>query len=246
MSHQDVIDHLQGLSDPVIAEHSQRFFKTAEGEYGHGDIFLGIRVPAVRRAVRTFRHIPLPDVKSLLASGFHEVRLFALLLLVDRYARTDEAGRIEIYDLYLKQTRHINNWDLVDGSAPGIVGAHLQDRDRSALYRLAASSSLWERRIAVMATFHFIRRGQFRDTLRIAELLLDDPQDLIHKATGWMLREVGNRDQEIEKAFLRTHYARMPRTMLRYAIEKFNKEERLAYLNGSFRNRGQPEPGKGG
>jgi 3-methyladenine DNA glycosylase AlkD len=170
-----------------------------------------------------------------LGSPFHEARLLALLILVHQYASaTGTAERVSIYRAYLANTRFINNWDLVDCSAEHIVGAHLSTRSKKPIYRLAGSSSLWERRIAVMSTFHFIRKGDFEETLKVAQLLLRDREDLIQKAVGWMLREVGNRNLKAEEAFLRTRYRRMPRTMLRYAIEKFDEPKRLAYLRGTI------------
>ncbi len=232
MSRKEIIDHLLGLADPDRAEHSLRYFKTAKGEYGYGDRFLGIRVPAVRQAVRRFRDTSLGDAERLLRSEYHEIRLFALLLMVHRFSRALEDERGNIYRLYLRNTKYINNWDLVDSSAHHIVGAWLEDRDRSVLDDLAGSKSIWERRIAIIATFHFIRKNQFDDTLRISELLISDKEDLIHKAVGWMLREVGKRDLSVEKAFLKVHYRNMPRTMLRYAIERFKEGERRRYLTG--------------
>lgn len=232
MVYQEIMDHLHSLANPEIAEHSQRFFKTAEGEYGFGDKFLGIRVPVIRQAVKKFRTIPLSVAEKLLKSEYHEVRLYALLLLVFRFSKSSVDEQDEIYRLYLNNTQYVNNWDLVDSSAHHIVGAYLGNKDRSVLYDLLKSNSLWERRIAIMSTFYFIRKNQFGDTLHISEQLLIDQEDLIHKAVGWMLREVGKRDLAIELAFLKAHYQKMPRTMLRYAIEKFSKEERKKYLSG--------------
>ena len=210
----------------------QRFFKTGPGEYGEGDRFIGVRLPAMRLVCRTCRGVGLPAVRTLLRSRVHEERLLALLMLVDAFGRGDERERKAIYDLYLSHTAFINNWDLVDSSAAHIVGGWLRDRSRAPLVKLARSASLWDRRIAIIATHHFIRLGEFADTFRIADLLLDDDHDLIHKAGGWMLREVGNRDAAAERRFLRDRYARMPRTMLRYAIEKFPEAERKRYLAG--------------
>jgi 3-methyladenine DNA glycosylase AlkD len=228
----DLRAELRRLASPADAVHLQRFFKTGPGEYGEGDRFLGLRVPALRALVRPFRHLALANVVELLRSEWHEERLMALLLLVEQYRRGDSARRAEIFETYLANTRWINNWDVVDSSAEHIVGAALVDGDRSLLDRLAASPDLWERRIAVLATFHFIKRGEYRPTLRLAERLLGDRHDLIHKAVGWMLREVGERDREAEEAFLRRHQAAMPRTMLRYAIEKFDPPLRQWYLRG--------------
>lgn len=234
MVHQEITDHLHSLANTEIAKHSQRFFKTAKGEYGYGDKFLGIRVPVIRQSVKKYKTTSLKTAESLLKSEYHEIRLFALLLLVSLFFKnnTDEQGHT--FNLYLNNTQYINNWDLVDSSAHYIIGSYLEDKDKNILYELSKSSSLWERRIAIIAiiaTFHFIKINQFDDTLHISEQLLCDQEDLIHKAVGWMLREVGKRDLAIEVAFLKTHYQKMPRTMLRYAIEKFSKEERHKYLS---------------
>ena len=234
MGYHEIIDHLHRLADPERAGQSQHFFKTAEGEYGFGDKFLGIRVPIIRQAVKQYQTAPLHVIEKLLKSEYHEARLFALLLLVFRFSKADTAEQEEIYHLYLNNTRYVNNWDLVDSSAPYIAGAFLDSRKRTVLYELAQSDLLWERRIAIMATFHFIKHDQFGDTLRIAELLLNDREDLIHKAVGWMLREVGKRDLPAETAFLKENYHKMPRTMLRYAIEKFTAEERSNFLHGKI------------
>lgn len=232
MSYQQINDYLLNLANPEIASHSLRFFKTAPGEYGSGDKFLGIRVPVIRQAVKKFETISLPVTTKLLKSEYHEIRLFALLVLVANYSKADDHGKKIIYELYLNNTQYINNWDLVDSSAHKIVGIHLEDKDRANLYKLSKSASLWERRIAIISTFHFIRNNQFDDTLKISRQLLDDEEDLIHKAVGWMLRETGKRNKDVETAFLNRHYQAMPRTMLRYAIEKFSKEERQRYLSG--------------
>ncbi|MBX2996962.1 MAG: DNA alkylation repair protein [Caldilineaceae bacterium] len=231
MNAETVQQALAELADPSIAEHSQRFFKSGPGEYGEGDRFRGIRVPVQRKVAQRFDRLPLDETERLLHSPFHEDRLTALLILVRQYGRR-QADRQAIYDLYLRNTQFINNWDLVDSSAPQIVGAFLVDKPRAILDELARSSSLWERRIAIMATQHFIKLGEFDDTLRLARILLHDREDLIHKAVGWMLREVGNRDLAVEEAFLAQTYQTMPRTMLRYAIEKFPEDRRKAYLVG--------------
>jgi 3-methyladenine DNA glycosylase AlkD len=225
---------LKDLADPVLAEKARRFFKTGKGEYSEGDRFIGIRVPVIRQQVLLFRDTPRADLLRLLHSHWHEERLAALLLLVDKFQRGDKQEQQDSYALYLDNTAHINNWDLVDCSAHPIVGAHLLSRSRRPLYRLARSCSLWERRIAIVATWHFIRRRDLEDTLTIAELLLEDPEDLIHKAVGWMLRELGKRDMELLKDFLTNHYARLPRTTLRYAIEKFPERERQRFLRGNL------------
>lgn len=224
---------LRALADPRIASASRRFFKTAPGEYGHADRFLGIRVPTLRKLAREFRAAPVAVAFALLRSPLHEERLLALLMLVARYARGTSAEQQRIYERYLEHVpKHVNNWDLVDSSAHYIVGAHLVERDRSVLYELARSPHLWSRRVAIIATFWFIKQGSFEDTLAIAQLLLEDREDLMHKAAGWMLREVGNRDGAVAQRFLRRHCSAMPRTMLRYAIEKLPERTRRAYLDG--------------
>ncbi len=228
-----IIDELKALGGSEIAEHSQRFFKTGAGEYGEGDIFLGIRVPVIRKRVKELFTISLQDNLDLLKSPYHEARLLALLILVKKYLSSKtRAEKKAIYQAYMKHTEFINNWDLVDSSAGQIVGAYLFSKNRKPLYRLVRSKSLWERRIGVMATFYFIKKEDFSDTLAIAELLLKDEEDLIHKAVGWMLREVGNRNLKKEESYLNKHYKNMPRTMLRYAIEKFSEKKRQVYLYG--------------
>lgn len=221
---------MRTLADPSRAAGAQRYFKTAPGEYGAGDQFLGIRVPILRRLAREYEALSLRDASTLLKSRWHEERLLALFVLIRQYRRSDAAGRSAIYRRYLKNAARINNWDLVDCSAGQIVGAQLLDGDRRVLRRLARSPVLWRRRMAIIATSHYIERGEFDETLRIARMLLDDPHDLIHKAVGWMLREVGKRDRAVEERFLRRHASRMPRTMLRYAIERFPRRLRHAYL----------------
>ena len=229
-----IMNKLRELSDSDIAAHSQRFFKTGKGEYGEGDRFLGIRVPTIRKCVREYRTISLEDTLKIVKSPYHEARLLALLILVEKYSSANmNTEQQAIYRSYLSHTKFINNWDLVDCSAQHIVGAHLSSKDRKPIYRLVRSRSLWERRIGVMSTFHFIKREDFSDTLAISELLLHDQEDLIHKAVGWMLREVGKRNRNDEERFLVKHYKEMPRTMLRYAIEQLPEIERLAYLHGT-------------
>jgi 3-methyladenine DNA glycosylase AlkD len=212
------------------AKSNSWFFKTGRGEYGAGDRFLGVTVPQLRTIAREYRNMPLKYVVRLLQSPWHEERLLALLIMVGQYVRADTQTRQTIHRLYLRNTTSINNWDLVDSSAAQIVGAHLETRDRRTLRRLARSKSLWERRIAMIATYHYIKQGDFRDALAVAELLLKDDHDLIHKAAGWMLREIGKRDRRAEERFLKKHAARMPRTMLRYAVERFPPRMRRKYL----------------
>ncbi|HYO76827.1 MAG TPA: DNA alkylation repair protein [Thermoanaerobaculia bacterium] len=221
---------LRAQANPEIAAGSLRFFKTAPGQYGHGDKFLGLRVPALRAMVRDCDALSLGELETLLDSEWHEERLLALLSMSRRYTKREEE-RDALYALYLSKTDRINNWDLVDSSAEHVVGAHLRDRSRAPLTRLAKSKVLWERRIAILATFHYIKRGEYGETLRIAKILLHDPHDLMHKAVGWMLREVGKRDHAAEEAFLREHAHEMPRTMLRYAIERFPEELRREFMN---------------
>jgi 3-methyladenine DNA glycosylase AlkD len=232
----DISKRLRALADPAIAEHAQRYFKTGKGEYGEGDRFLGIRVPVLRAQVRQCGSVALEDIHELLMSAFHEERLFALLLLVRQFTKGNAEEQAAIYRMYLDNTQRINNWDLVDSSARQIVGGYLESRDKKILYTLARSDSIWERRIAVISTFHFIGKHQFDDALKLAKLLLRDEKDLIHKAVGWMLREIGKCDLAVEKSFLQAHYINMPRTMLRYAIEKFPGPVRKKYLAGEAKN----------
>lgn len=226
----DITRQLRAASDPVRAAALQRFFKTGRGEYGEGDRFLGLTVPRVRAIASGYRDMSLADVETLLESPWHEVRLAALVILTLQYPRADARRQAEIYRLYLRRTDRIDNWDLVDVSAPVIVGAHLLTRSRGVLRRLAASSNVWERRIAVIATQHLIRHGQFDDTLTLAERLMEDPHDLMHKAVGWMLREVGKRDEAVLLRFLDRHAAAMPRTALRYSIERLTDARRKRYM----------------
>lgn len=222
---------LAAQANPKDVPALQRFFKTRPGEYAEGDVFLGVRVPATRQVLRQCGVLSTRSLLALLRSPLHEERLLALLAMVRDFRGGNDASRRALHRIYLDHTAHINNWDLVDVSADSIVGGWLASRSRRPLYRLARSTSLWERRIAIMATFHFIKHGEADETLRLAACLLDDPHDLIHKAVGWMLREVGKRvSREAEIAFLEAHAARMPRTMLRYAIERFPETERRRFL----------------
>ena len=220
------------MINPERARISQDFFKTGPGEYGEGGQFIGLPVPQVRKLVKQYRQLSLKETKLLLWSPIHEERLLALLIFVDAFATAGAARQRRIYETYLRSTRYINNWDLVDCSAAQIVGAFLSERSRAPLRALARSASLWERRIAIIATFHFIKCGEFMPTLTIARQLLCAREDLIHKACGWMLREVSKHDQPTAERFLRTHYRQMPRTMLRYAIERFSETKRKCYLRG--------------
>lgn len=222
---------LQNLANPEKAIALARFFKTGKGQYGEGDLFLGIMVPQQRQIAKKYADLKPKDIASLLASKIHEHRLIALFILVSQYQKADEKAKKRIANFYLAHTACINNWDLVDLSAPHILGDHLLEQDTSVLYRLAESSSLWRRRIAIISTFMFIRTGRYKEALEISEMLLNDNHDLIHKAVGWMLREIGKRDLKIEEAFLEKHAHSMPRTMLRYAIERFDQKRRSYWMN---------------
>ena len=220
---------LMDLSDLVRAKHSQRFFKTGPGEYGEGDVFLGLTMPQIRViAKKYFKEVSLEEVQELVKSKYHEFRMCALVMLVYKYEKDIE--RKEIYNFFLKNTKYVNNWDLVDVTIPKTVGAYLLDKDRSVLYKLVKSSDLWERRISVLATFAFLSKGDFKDSIKIAEILLNDKHDLIHKAVGWMLREIGKRDESVLTDFLDKYCTQMPRTMLRYAIERLEEKKRKSYL----------------
>ncbi|HEY5915694.1 MAG TPA: DNA alkylation repair protein [Verrucomicrobiae bacterium] len=230
MSFRRAHNALLALANPRKAALLQRFFKTGKGEYGEGDRFLGIMVPAVRRLGRDFQQLSLPDIERLLASSFNEERLLAVVILVERYRRGALDERTAIHRCYLRNRDRINNWNLVDLSAPTLVGSHLLRKPKALLYRLAASKRLWDRRIAVLATFAFIRENDFGDALALARRLLADKHDLMHKACGWMLREIGKRDRAVLDRFLVRHHRSMPRTMLRYAIERLPASQRKAYL----------------
>lgn len=231
----DLQNEIQKHQNPLRASNSQRFFKTAYGQYGHGDIFIGLTNPISRQIANTYQSIMLSETEKLLQSPVHEHRLIALLILIIKFQKGDSTIRRTIYDLYLGSTKYINNWDLVDLSASQIVGEYLVGQDRSILIQLANSASLWERRISIISTFAFLRQKESSDSLKIAEILLNDKHDLIHKAVGWVLREVGKRcGQEVEESFLQKYYHQMPRTMLRYAIERFPEPARQAYLHGQL------------
>lgn len=224
---------LQELSSPEVAAGSARFFKAGPGQYGEGDQFIGVRVPVIRQVAREFRALPLSEVDRLLQSPIHEARLLALLVLVGSLSKCTPEHRQTVYDFYLQRTARVNNWDLVDSSAPPIVGGYLIDRPakvRKVLDSLAKSEDLWQRRIAIVATQWLIRAGQLDDSLRVSERLLTDKHDLIHKAVGWMLREVGAKHEPTLAAFLTVHSAAMPRTMLRYAIEHYSAEQRRVWM----------------
>jgi 3-methyladenine DNA glycosylase AlkD len=228
----EIQQHLRGLGSTEAAAQAARFFKTGPGQYGEGDIFLGLGAAVMHRLSKEHIALSFPDLRVLLRSPVHEDRSLALLILVRQAEKGDSSAKEKIFKLYLAHTRYINNWDLVDASAREIVGGHLADKSREPLVLLARSKNMWERRISIVATHYFIRQREFADTLRIAEMLLGDKEDLIHKAVGWMLREVGKRNQPTLERFLRRHGKVMPRTALRYSIERFPKELRAAYLTG--------------
>lgn len=223
-------EDLVNLKDPEKANILSKFFKTGKGQYGEGDSFLGITVPEQRKIAKKYPKLTLKELEELINSELHEYRLTSLLILVEKYKESDEKTRKEIVDFYLNNTKKINNWDLVDLSAPNILGKHLLEREKTMLYQLAKSDNLWEKRIAIIATLELIRNNKFEDALNISEILLKDSHDLIQKAVGWMLREIGKKDQETEEKFLKKHHKEMPRTMLRYAIEKFDEDKRSFYL----------------
>lgn len=230
MSLNQVKKELKQYSNPEKAKILQRFFKTGKGQYGEGDIFLGVMVPEQRK-VANKNDLSMDEIEELLSSKIHEHRLVALFVLINKYKKADEKLKKEIFNFYLRSTKKINNWDLIDLSAPNIVGNYLLDKKRDILYKLAKSKSLWEKRISILATFEFIKNNEYGDTLKIAEILLDEGHDLIHKGVGWMLRELGKRvSQGKEEEFLKKHYENMPRTMLRYAIERFDEKKRKFYL----------------
>ncbi len=230
MSLKELQKELRGKADPRQAEILLRFFKTGPGQYGEGDRFLGIKVPVQRTIAKKHRDLPLGDVAKLLGSPLHEERMVSLMILIEKYERAADVERKDIIELYLASTRSINNWDLVDLSAPQLLGRHLYAGSMKPLRKLARSASLWERRISILSTYYFIKMGDHDMTLELAERLLGDEHDLIHKAVGWMLREVGKRDLKAERRFLDKHAAAMPRTMLRYAIERFPEKIRRSYL----------------
>jgi len=227
----DVQNELRALADSGQASHLTRFFKTGPGEYGEGDRFLGIRVPEQRKIAKKHRDLPLEEVAVLVRSEFHEERLTGLLILTYRYPKSTPTQKETLFNFYVAHVPWINNWDLVDVTAPNIVGAWLQDRPRDQLYEWARSQNIWERRLAILSTLHFIRKNDFEDTMQLARMLLSDAHDLIHKAVGWMLRETGKRSQDILELFLDEYCERMPRTMLRYAVERLPEPQRKGYMN---------------
>ncbi len=228
-------DEIRKLANEEIAKHSLRFFKTGKGEYGYSDIFLGVRAPKIRLIAKKHIDISIVDMKILIQSKYHEERFLGLIILVNKYSKTkDKKTKNQLYKIYISSFKYINNWDLVDVTCPHVIGKHLIDKDRSILYKWSKSDDLWTKRIAIVSTFSFIRQNDLEDTFKIAEILLQDKHDLIHKAVGWMLREAGKRDLEKEEIFLKKYYRDMPRTTLRYAIEKFPESKRQKYLRGTI------------
>ncbi|MFH1728258.1 MAG: DNA alkylation repair protein [Pseudomonadota bacterium] len=223
---------MKKIADPEKKKVLQRFFKTGPGQYGEGDVFIGIKVPDLRKLSKKYKDLSFKEIKELLKSEVHEERILAIFIMILQYNKGDDKLKKKIFDLYLKSTKHINNWDLVDLSAHHIVGDYLNDKDRSILFELAKTNDLWKKRISMISCFFYIRKKDFSDALKISKILLNDDHDLIHKAVGWMLREIGNRDLKTEETFLKKHYKKMPRTMLRYAIEKFEEGKRQDYLKG--------------
>lgn len=244
MLHKEIHQYLLQKGDPEIAQHSKRFFKTGPGEYGEGDVFIGIRMPVIRDAIKQFKEANLDTALTLLKSDIHEIRIFAVLLMVALFKKASVPEQQKIYECYLANSQYVNNWDLVDCSAHYIVGQHMLNqglkdkalfaKQKGTLYQLLTSEILWDRRIAVLASFQFIRSHELVFSTEIYASLMNDKQDLIHKAVGWMLRELGKRDKPLLEQFLKLHLGHMPRTMLRYAIEKFSKEERQQYLTNRF------------
>lgn len=228
---QTIHKDIRSFADPEKALQAMRYFKTAPGDYGAGDVFIGLTVPQSRKLAKKYQDISLRDVEMLLTSEIHEERLIALLILVKRFSQSDEKEQTKIFKFFLKNRKYVNNWDLVDSSAPTILGGYLFKRDRSVLQNLVRSKNLWDRRMAVLATFAFILNGEGKETLRLARILLKDDHDLIHKAVGWMLREVGKKVSEKDlKIFLDKYATQMPRTMLRYSLERLSVKDRQRYM----------------
>jgi len=227
-------EKVRSLADKKTANNLKWFFKTGKGEYGEGDQFAGLKVPVQRKFAAEFNYLTLPEIQKLLKSPIHEERLISLFILVDKFRKADKKSQDRIFNFYIKNIKRINNWDLVDLSAPKIIGKHLHEKDKVILFKFAKSKNLWERRISILSSFEFIRNNNFETSLQLCKLLLKDEHDLIHKAAGWMLREIGKRNLEVEERFLRINYKKMPRTMLRYAIEKFPDSKRKKYLQGKI------------
>lgn len=230
MTAKELMNELNNLEDPVRAVHSQRFFKTGKGQYGEGDVFMGLTVPQTRLVCKKYKDLSIDEIEKLLESPIHEHRLAAVIIMRIQAERANSVLRKSLYDLYLRRTDRINNWDIIDISCHKIVGAYLADKDRSILYQLAQSKQMWERRIAIVSTAHFISKNDLDDTFKLAEILLKDKEDLMHKATGWMLREAGKKDEARLKEFLDKYASTMPRTMLRYSLEKLHPADRAHYM----------------
>lgn len=226
----NLIQNINKLANPSKAKILQRFFKTAPGQYGAGDIFLGLTVPQQRTLAKKYIDLKLADIQKLLNNKIHEYRLIALLILVEQYQQANKIKQQKIFNFYLKNTQRVNNWDLVDLTAPKIVGNYLLNKNKKILYHLAQSKNLWKKRIAIVATYEFIKNNKLTQTIKISQLLLKDGHDLIHKASGWMLRELGKRNQQLLEKFLTKNIGQLPRTTLRYAIERFPEKKRKAYL----------------
>ncbi|MBR9675623.1 DNA alkylation repair protein [Candidatus Woesearchaeota archaeon] len=230
MSYEKIVNELEDQSDEERKHSSKWFFKTGPGEYGEGDVFIGLTMPQIRKTAKKYKETGFEDVKKLISNKVHEYRMTGYLILTYKYEKADDDLRREIYEFYIKNRNGLNNWDLIDVTTPKIVGLFLLDKDRSILYEFAKSNDLWEKRIAVLSTFTFIKNGEFEDAIKISEILLKDSHDLIHKAVGWMLREIGKKDEKRLTNFLDKYATKMPRTMLRYSIEKFEENKRLYYL----------------
>jgi 3-methyladenine DNA glycosylase AlkD len=225
---------IKSLASAEVAKTHLWFFKTGKGEYGEGDKFAGLKVPVQRKIAKEFNYLTYSELKKLLASKIHEERLIALLILIEKYSKSNQSEKEKIFNFYINNRKGINNWDLVDLSAPKIIGEHLLNKDRKILFDFAKSKNLWERRIAILSTLAFIRMNDFYTTLQISDILIEDDHDLIHKAVGWMLREIGKKNLKVEEEFLKSRYKKMPRTMLRYSIEKFSESKRQKYLQGKI------------
>ena len=234
MTVEELKNDLKYLANFDHANNLQWFFKTGKGQYGEGDVFIGVKVPQIRKVAKRYTDLPLLEIRKLLYSRIHEERLCAFLILVDKFAKSDDTEKKKIFDFYIKNAKRANNWDLVDLSCPKIVGNYLLNKPKDILYKFAVSNNLWEKRISVISTFMFIKNKKFTDSFKIAKILMNDKHDLIHKAVGWMLREVGKRNQTEEEKFLKKYYKKMPRTMLRYAIEKFEENKRISYLKSKI------------
>jgi 3-methyladenine DNA glycosylase AlkD len=235
MTAKDVERELNAHENPADAEFLQRFFKTGKGQYGEGDVFIGLRVPQTRLITKKYRDLPLPEIEKLLDSPIHEHRLAAVIIMAERAKRAQRDDKKDLYDLYLRRIDRMNNWDIIDISCGHVVGGYLLDKPRDILYKLARSKVMWERRVAIISTSRFIAQGDLDDTFKLAELLLDDNEDLIHKASGWMLREAGKKDEARLKDFLDQHAATMPRTMLRYSLEKLHPTDKAHYMTAKLR-----------